>query len=106
MQLSSTPEGIQINNGVAEPLGKWVRKKSKNSSGHKESPGTKLPTGFLPAYNNSPSKTSIGELSAGSNFLPRSLSQTGLGTVIEYRFKDQQRKQEQELERWKRKLIM
>lgn len=46
-------------------------------------------------------------MSDGSNFhLPRSLSQSGLGTVIEHRFKDQQKKQEQELERWKRKLVL
>ena len=36
MQLSQSPEGIQINNGVAEPLGKFHKRKASNNSNNVE----------------------------------------------------------------------
>lgn len=84
----------------------------KKSSINSVSPTKRLPRGLLPisdmpaAAEISPSRDSQGGLSSGSGFMARSRSQSGLGTVIEHRFMDLQKKQDMELERWKRKLVL
>ena len=65
-----------------------------------DSPDGKLPGTIL--SHNSLTPINKDNHSSLSGFLTR--SQTGLGVVIESRFADVQKKQDQDLERWKRKL--